>query len=284
MNKKITVVSVLILVIVGVVICILLNLETVRALSQKSVEIVEGAIGMRVNTSGPLRKEGDDAGSNLTVQGVIRETNRRRVEAGLPLLSENVLLDLSAQRKVDDMFKRQYFEHDAPTGESAGDLVVDAGYEFITVGENLALGNYQNDMILVQAWMDSPGHRENILKNSYTEIGVAVARGMFEGKETWLAVQHFAKPLSDCPAINANLKSQIDSHNSKIESMKSDLERRKIYLSEKPITQEEASDYNRQVDEFNALVNEYNALLSETRDFVSQYNSQIQDFNSCAKE
>jgi uncharacterized protein YkwD len=283
MNKKIIWLLIFLIFIVGLGSYLLINQNLVKSFSEKSFEFVEKNISNRVNTPGPLRKEVDDEGAQLSVKGAIAETNRHRREAGLPELEENALLNIAAQKKVDDMFARQYFEHDAPTGEGAGDLVSGAGYEFIVVGENLALGNYKNDAVLVQAWMDSPGHRENILKSSYTEIGIAVARGTFEGRSTWLAVQHFAKPISACPDINEGLKAQIDSNNEKLDNLKLELESRKSELENKPTTREESEEYNRKVDEYNALVNEYNTLLENTKSLVASYNSQVQSFNECAK-
>lgn len=283
MNKKIILLLVFLIFIVGLGSYLLIDQNLVKSFSEKSFEFVEKNISNRVNAPGPLRKDVDDEGSQLSVSGAIAETNRHRREAGLPELSENTLLNIAAQKKVDDMFSRQYFEHESPSGEGAGDLVTETGYEFIVVGENLALGNYKNDEVLVQAWMDSPGHRENILKSAYTEIGIAVARGTFEGRDTWLAVQHFAKPTSACPDINEGLKSQIDSNNAKLDNLKLDLESRKSELENKPTTREESEEYNKKVDEYNALVNEYNTLLENTKTLVSQYNSQVQNFNECAK-
>lgn len=285
MNKKIIGALIFLIAFLGIGTYLLLNQNVLLALSEKSLDFVEKNITRSVNTGGqPLRKETDDEGSLLTVKGAILETNRHRREAGLPELKENTLLDISAQKKVDDMFARQYFEHESPTGDGAGDLISETGYEFIVVGENLALGNYKDDKVLVQAWMDSPGHRENILKSAYTEIGIAVARGMFEGRETWLAVQHFAKPISACPDVNEGLKAQIDSNNKKLDSLKADLENRKKELEKKPTNQEESDAYNKKVDEYNSIVSEYNSLLENTKTLVSQYNSQVQNFNQCAKE
>lgn len=283
MNKKIIWFLVFLIILVGLGSYLLINQNLVKSFSEKSFEFVEKNINNKENTPGPLRKDVDDEGSQLSVSGAIAETNRHRREAGLPELSENTLLNIAAQKKVDDMFARQYFEHDSPSGEGAGELVTETGYEFIVVGENLALGNYKDDKVLVQAWMDSPGHRENILKPSYTEIGIAVAKGTFEGRDTWLAVQHFAKPLSACPNINESLKEQIDSNNIKLDNLKIDLESRKKDLENKPTTREESDVYNKKVDEYNALVGEYNTLLENTKSLVASYNSQVQSFNECAK-
>lgn len=283
MSKKIIALLIVSIIILGIGSYLLINIDPLKNFSERSLEFVEKNISKRVNIAEPLRKDIDDEESQLSIRGVIDETNRHRIGEGLPELKESAILNIAAQKKVDDMFSRQYFEHNSPTGEGAGDLVSAAGYEFIVVGENLALGNYKDDMVLVQAWMDSPGHRENILKNSYTEIGVAVARGTFEGKQTWLAVQHFTKPMSACPLVSDGLKLQIDSNNVRLDNMKVDLENRKKDLENKPQKNEESEAYNKKVDEYNNLVNEYNLLLETTKGLVSQYNSQVQNFNACAK-
>ena len=100
------------------------------------------------------------------------------------------------------MFEKEYFEHKSPSGIGASDIAHDVGYEFILVGENIALGNFDGDEALVQAWMDSPGHRANILNKRYTEIGIAAEKGLYQGKMMWLAVQIFARPMSLCQNPN----------------------------------------------------------------------------------
>lgn len=284
MNGKILKLALIPIVILALGGYLFINRETIKNISNISFEFVEKNISRRVNTAEPLRKDSDDENSFLSIKGVIEETNKRRTEQGVSVLEESEQLNISAQRKVDDMFKKQYFEHDSPTGQGAGDLVEESGYEFVVVGENLALGNYKDDAVLVQAWMDSPGHRENILKPSYTQIGVAVARGTFEGKETWLAVQHFAKPVSACPTINEENKGKIDSNNRELDAKKVELDSKKRELEDKPENHEESVEYNKKVDEYNNLVTEYNKLLAETKDLVAQYNQEVQNFNNCAKE
>ena len=57
--------------------------------------------------------------------------------------------------------------------------------------------------------MASPGHRANILNSRFIDIGVAVKEGEYQGKETWLAVQEFGEPLSDCPSPSTDLRFQL---------------------------------------------------------------------------
>ncbi len=164
-----------------------------------------------VITPPPLRGELTEPGGTLTVTGVFAETNRQRQENNQATLDANETLNQAARAKLQDMFAQQYFEHEGPDGKGPADWVEGVGYQYIRVGENLALGNFKDDADLVQAWMDSPGHRANILHPGFTEIGIAVGLDTFEDRRTWLAVQTFALPASACPAPDAPLAATIES-------------------------------------------------------------------------
>lgn len=234
---------------------------------------------------GPLRAvTSTPTKSDLTIQGIIAYTNAARVNNspinGLMLskLSENYLLDRDAQMKLDDMFAKQYFEHVSPTGVGPADLAQAVGYAYVVVGENLALGDFGSDDGVVTAWMNSPGHRANILKPQYQEIGVAVGKGLYEGRPTWIAVQSFGMPLSACPVTNPTLKAEIDVNNTTIISMRAALDAKKAQIDS---TSPNDHDYNTYVNEFNAMVPEYNVLVDANRTNVATYNASVQAFNAC---
>jgi uncharacterized protein YkwD len=130
--------------------------------------------------SSPLRSNENNTTAQLDAEGVIALTNQERRNGGVGKLTANTKLTKAAEMKLKDMFDRQYFEHISPDGKGPSYLAQKAGYEYIVIGENLALGNFKNDAALVQAWMDSPGHRENILNYRYSEIGVAVGQGLVQ--------------------------------------------------------------------------------------------------------
>ena len=211
----------------------------------------------------PLRSESENPQSFLTQQGVIKWTNNQRQKNGLSPLVENATLDKMAVAKVNDMFQNQYFAHESPTGVGVGDLAKTFGYDFIIIGENLALGDYKDDEALVQAWMDSPGHRANILNNRYQEIGVAVKKGVYEGRTTWLAVQHFGLPLSVCPLPNANTESQIEINQAKIDELQKTLAAlQNEIMNMRP---KRGELYNQKIEEYNNLVDQYNNLVETTK-------------------
>ncbi len=220
----------------------------------------------------------------LTRAGVISQTNIARSNNGaLPALNENTMLNAAAEAKLKDMFVKQYFEHISPSSIGPGDLVEKQGYDYILSGENLALGNFDGDNDLVTAWMNSPGHRANILNNKYQEIGVAVGKGMFEGRETWLAVQEFGMPQSACPSPDSALKAGIESGESNLEALKEATKALKSQLeASDPKTRQEYKEYNEKVDEYNSLVKQINRLIDRIKILVNNYNAQVHDFNLCA--
>ena len=235
-------------------------------------------------TPSPLRAEEEKEIPQviLSQQGVIEWTNTQREKYGLSALEENSKLNTMAQAKIEDMFQNQYFSHYSSLGEGVGDLAKNFDYEFLVIGENLALGNFQNDESLVEAWMASPGHRENILSPTYQEIGVAVQKGIFEGKTVWLAVQHFGLPLSACLQPSELVRLQIEKNQQELEELQRLLLEVQAELG--TIRPKWGSNYQQKLEEYNSLVERYNNLLTENKTLINQYNAQIQQFNQCVAE
>jgi uncharacterized protein YkwD len=252
--------------------------------SLKSGEFIND-IKREISAPGPLRGTLDAINTNLTVNGAIQWTNYHRNQNNLLPVTENKLLNQAAQKKVQDMFAKQYFDHISPEGRGPSDLVEDVGYEYITVGENLALGNYGTDEKLIQAWMNSPGHRANILSAKFTEIGIAVGKGKYEGKTVWLAVQTFAKPASLCPKVDADLKARVDTNRTDVDSLEIQIKRLKDELeNSNPQTKQEYDEHNRKVGEYNALIRMYNNKIDILKDLVADYNAQVNAYNACLEK
>lgn len=251
---------------------------------KKSAEVTTEKLKKDISMPGPLRLLHDAPQSVLTQSGVVNWTNVQRANFNLSALRQSPKLNEAARLKVNDMFTRQYFEHVSPTGGDISNLAQAVSYEYLNIGENLALGNYENDQAVVQAWMDSPGHRANILNAKFTEIGVAVLRGQFEGKTTWLAAQVFARPLASCPQPDATLKAQIAILETQVDSFKREAEH-KLYEIENAhpsANRRNDPEYNQKVDEYNTLIEQINAKIAELKILVSQYNEQVRLFNTCA--
>lgn len=120
-------------------------------------------------------------------------TNEDRIAQNLPTLTSDELLTKAAQLKAEDMAEKGYFSHVSPDGKTPWYWLDQVGYPYSYAGENLAV-DFNDSRDVQEAWMASPTHRANIVKPEYTRIGVGVAKGMFEGKETTFAVQFFATP------------------------------------------------------------------------------------------
>ncbi len=236
-----------------------------------------------VNISGPLRdiRPGVDKGSLLDGSNIVALTNIERGSRGIHALEENVKLNEAAFIKMEDMFERQYFAHYDSFGNMGASYISGmVNYEYIAIGENLALGNFLDDQDIVKAWMESPGHRANILNDRYTEIGVAVSRRNFEGGEVWIGVQIFGRPLSDCPSVDEYLSVLIDENKEELLRLeKLLLEKQEEIDNTRPKRGEE---YNRKVEEYNELAAQYNDLIEETEGLISEYNRQVGVFNECA--
>lgn len=104
-------------------------------------------------------------------QRVIELTNVERKKYGLQPLSLDKELSKVARLKSQDMKNNNYFDHNSPTYGSPFDMMKKFGISYKTAGENIAKGQ-QSPEEVVKAWMESKGHRENILKSSYTHIGI----------------------------------------------------------------------------------------------------------------
>lgn len=127
---------------------------------------------------------------SVSNQAIINITNQQRAANGLAPLAWNAALSNSAYLKADDMCKKGYWSHTAPDGATAWTLIEQSGYEYLDAGENLAKG-FSDDNATVAGWMASPGHRANILKSNYSDIGVASSTCNFQGSETQIVVAHY---------------------------------------------------------------------------------------------
>jgi hypothetical protein len=112
------------------------------------------------------------ATNNLTFeQQVVELTNEERAQNGLPPLKENTELNYAADQYAEQMSESGVLSHTGPDGSQPWDRAEAVGYEAQTMGENIAAGQKTPEQVVAD-WMNSPGHRANILNPKYTEIGV----------------------------------------------------------------------------------------------------------------
>ncbi len=133
---------------------------------------------------------------------IISLTNTQRAQYSAPLLAEDAQLNHAAQAKAEDMAARGYFAHIGPDGQEPWSWILGAGYDYRFAGENLAV-RFVDSSDVLEAWMDSPSHRANIIKPAYSAIGVGVAQGFYEGQPATYVVQYFASPMQQGAAVTS---------------------------------------------------------------------------------
>ncbi len=131
--------------------------------------------------------------STILPSVIVDLTNDERDNANLPDVVRNPVLDAAAKMKAEHMAENEYFAHYSPGGTSPWHWFEKAGYNYWNAGENLAV-HFTESGEVVDAWMNSPSHRANIMSNTYSEIGVGTAKGEYKGYKTIYVVQLFGTP------------------------------------------------------------------------------------------
>lgn len=98
------------------------------------------------------------------------------------------------------MFAGQYWAHTSPTGRDPWSFIVESGYTYLFAGENLAR-DFGDSKGVVEAWMNSSSHKDNLLNSRYQDVGFAVVNGKYNGYETTLVVQMFGTKPSGIPTV-----------------------------------------------------------------------------------
>ena len=130
---------------------------------------------------------------DITPAGIIKNSNLVRDGHKVPELTENNILTLAAEAKLADMRASNYWDHTSPNGKKPWDFIRETGYSYSYAGENLAKGFTDSESV-VDAWMNSEKHRENLLNTHFTEIGVATGTVKLDGRDQFVTVQMFASP------------------------------------------------------------------------------------------
>ncbi len=142
---------------------------------------------------------------SINSQQLINLTNDYRKSLGLSTLAVNDQLTQAATQKAKDMLAGGYFSHTSPDGHHFSDWIKATGYQYLSVGENLAI-DFNDNSDLFQAWINSPKHKENIVDSSYQEIGLAAISGRYQNHNTFVVVQLFGShpDFVTSPNVNPN--------------------------------------------------------------------------------
>lgn len=154
------------------------------------------ALVMVFLTKGPLGSLRNVLGyaTDINIPKLYQLTNDERQQNNLPQLIYNDELAQAAYKKAQNMFAKNYWAHYGPDGTTPWNFILASGYQYEFAGENLAK-NFLFSQNVVDAWMNSPTHRENVLRREFTDVGFAVVNGVLNGEQTTLVVQMFGKPI-----------------------------------------------------------------------------------------
>ncbi|MEM7759978.1 MAG: CAP domain-containing protein [Cyanobacteria bacterium P01_A01_bin.40] len=139
--------------------------------------------------------------SSQLINQVLELTNAERAKAGLNPLTLNNQLAQAAQGHSDRMAEDDFFSHTGADGSSVSDRVQDTGYQYSRAGENIAAGQRTAEQV-VQDWMNSPGHRANILNPEFTEIGIGYE--LLENDTGSVNYNHYWTQVFGTPLNNSN--------------------------------------------------------------------------------
>lgn len=133
--------------------------------------------------------------TNVSIAGLLSATNAQRSANGVSSLTENSKLNAAAQAKANDMVTRDYWSHQTPDGKQPWVFITNAGYQYLSAGENLAYG-FMTSSGTVTGWMNSPPHKANLLSVNFTEVGFGIANSpnyVGNGPQT-VVVAMYGKP------------------------------------------------------------------------------------------
>lgn len=150
------------------------------------------------------------ARAEVALNELVELTNEKRIENGLAPLKINEQLNDAANRKLNDMFENDYWSHNSPTGTTPWFFIKESGYNYVYAGENLARG-FTDSKDVIDAWMASPDHRENVLSPNYQDVGFAIKSGTLGGEETILIVEEFgSKDVLNATSVSRDLEKSSD--------------------------------------------------------------------------
>lgn len=135
-------------------------------------------------------------------QTLLASTNTTREQSNLSDLTANSKLTNAAENKAKDMVRNNYWSHTSPSGEEPWQFIKDSQYAYSLAGENLAYGFTDSDSI-INAWLSSPAHRDNVLNSEYSEVGfgTATSSNYQEGGPAIVVVAMYAKPYSATSSV-----------------------------------------------------------------------------------
>lgn len=138
--------------------------------------------------------------NEITSENVLRIMNEYRAQEMLPPLALERRLTAAADDRMRHMEEESYWSHTSPDGVSPFTWVKVRAYQFSKVGENLANG-FETARVLVESWMESPGHRANIMGADFQDVGISIIDGSTQGPATGKSIVVLFGKLQDAAQI-----------------------------------------------------------------------------------
>ncbi len=241
----------------------------------------------------------------LTKEAIIAATNNARATQGLRALNESSLLNAVAEARARDMLEKQYFDHVSPTGERASDIAQRVGYRYKIIAENIAAGGFLTNQKVVDGWMQSPGHRKNLLSADVQDIGVAIIKGLLKGSDTWVSVQIFGLPSlpvaadKHCALPSQQLERDMEAKTAEVKSLNERLSRLKQELDDEKYSidlerlsagsdPERNHQLNVKINAYNEKRQWYNQMLADVqgkaavlKSMIEEHNREVQGYRDC---
>ncbi len=197
------------------------------------------------------------------------------------------------------MLEKQYFAHVSPTGEQAYDIAQKVGYGYRIIAENIAAGLFYTNRKVVDGWMQSPGHRKNILSAQVREMGASVIKGRMNGDDTWVSVQIFGLqslpvPEKSCTPPSRELLREIEAKRAELGSLGERLTalRQELDAERDSIEQERKTahgdpgrndDLTAKIRAYNEKTGLYNQSLAEIKARGPVLDSMADEYNRAAR-
>lgn len=174
----------------------LVLIAPLMVLSGLSLALMSSQQGQFSSIGGVSGNQGYVEGRTFKEATLLELTNNQRRSTSVQELKLNVLLSSSAEMKCKDMVKNDYWDHNSKEGKEPWQFIEEAGYKYDYAGENIAYG-FTSENSTVNGWMDSEGHRKNILDGNFSEVGYGVCFSdnfIGQGKQL-VVVQHLGSPV-----------------------------------------------------------------------------------------
>ena len=231
--------------------------------------------------SGLLTLNSESSLQKPTADGILSQVNSYRKTASLAPLEKDALLSMIAENRATDMAAKGYFDHKAPDGSSIADLARKINYPLLLLGENLVVGRSLSDKSTVQALMDSPPHRENILRQVFTEMGIGIVQIDYDFGQAWLVVQAFGTPRNVCPTPNPGLEQHVRDNQ---KALKLGLEELERVRDELRAGTGDSESMEALADTFAELEQNHQDARNFTNQLLRDYNNQIESYNACVAD